>query len=29
MRCFEKGTKTIVEEYEFEKEQFPNKFIVK
>lgn len=29
MKCFEKGTNTIVEEYEFEKEQFPNKFIVK
>lgn len=29
MRCFEKGTKTIIEEYEFETEQFPDKFIVK
>lgn len=29
MKCFEKGTKTIIKEYEFEKEQFPNRFIVK
>lgn len=29
MRCFEKGTKTIIAEYEFETEQFPDKFIIK
>ena len=29
MGCFERGTKTIVEEYDYEAEQFPDKFIIK
>ena len=29
MSCFEKGTKSIIEEYIFETKQFPDKFIIK